>query len=490
MTAAITTLAFALFTALFVWIHMRQSPARDAGAVAAWTCPRCSAPVAAASPRCPACGVPRQVFELVNAAEAPASGESDGGRLHAIVRRDVCIGCGTCVAACPEAGAIRLVDHVAVVDLARCVGHGMCANACPVGGIALSTGASVQRVEVPEVDGTFQSNVRGVYVVGELGGRGLIKNAINEARVAVESIAETLRHESAERSASPASEPCARFRSDPELLDVAIVGAGPAGLSAGLTALAEGLRYAILERGTVADTIRKYPRHKLLLAEPVNIPVYGRLWVTDASKETLLDVWQTIIASTGLAVRVGCEVHDVRRDGGVLVVETSAGPVRARHVVLAVGRRGMPRRLNVPGEERDNVYYEIAEASEFEGTRVLVVGGGDSAIESAVGLANRPGTTVWLAHRSSSFEKAKSRNREQLEKAVAAKKLELLLDVQVREIRSGEVELERNGERIVLPNDHVVIRVGGEAPVAMLDRIGIRRVRKDLPLVPEGPAHA
>lgn len=471
MTATLTAIAFLLFTALLVRAHVQRTGSAAAGVSGAHPtriCPRCKTPLAHAAARCPACGVPWQVFEMVLAREVvdDPSADSDA-RVHAIVRADVCIGCGACASACPEDGAIRMVGKLAVVDRAKCVGHGNCARACPVGGIALSTGAAVQRVEVPVVDRCFQSNVAGVYIVGELGGRGLIKNAINEARVAVDAIATEL--------AGNASR-C----QDPDLLDVVVVGAGPAGLSAGLTALGHRLRYAVLERGTVADTIRKYPRHKLLLAEPVSIPVYGDLWVTDASKETLLEVWQTIIASTGLQVRTNCEVHNVHRENGELVVTSSAGALRARRVVLAVGRRGTPRRLEVPGEDRSNVYYDITEASEFEGTRVLVVGAGDSAIESAVGLANRPGTSVCLANRGATFEKAKARNREQLDKAVAQHKLRLLLHSQVREIRDGEVLLWHDGESLTIPNDHVIVRIGGETPVDFLDRVGVIRVKKDL----------
>ncbi|MBI5504623.1 MAG: NAD(P)-binding domain-containing protein [Deltaproteobacteria bacterium] len=429
-------------------------------------CPRCRTLVPASAVRCPSCGVPQQVFDIVTADEG-AEDSGAGGQVHAIVLRDTCIGCGSCVAACDEAGAIRLVNKMAVVDRDKCVGHGMCAQACPVGGITLSTGAAVQRVEVPLLDSTFQSNVAGVYVVGELGGRGLIKNAINEARIAIEAIAHEL-----------AAEPD-RGR-DPDLLDVVIVGAGPAGLSSGLSALKCGLSYALLERGSIADSIRKYPRHKLLLAEPVSIPLYGELWLTDASKETLLEVWETIIAATGLQVRTGCEVEDVRRHASELLVKTAAGPLRARRVVLAIGRRGTPRRLEVPGADRPEVYYDITEVSEFQGSRTVVVGGGDSAIESAVGLANQPDTTVCLVHRGTSFEKAKARNREHLDQALAQGKLRLLLNAQVREIREGEVLVTCTDGPVVVPSDSVIVRIGGEAPVEFLDRVGVRRVKKDL----------
>lgn len=470
MVTALTAIAFLLFTALLMRGHVKRAVATSPSEHSAGPnapCPRCHAPVPAAAARCPSCGVPQQVFDIVTAGSAAEESGAAGGQVHAIVLRDTCIGCGSCVAACDEAGAIRLVNKIAVVDRDKCVGHGMCAQACPVGGITLSTGAAVQRVEVPLLDSTFQSNVSGVYIVGELGGRGLIKNAINEARIAVEAIAHEL-----------AAEP--DRAGDPELLDVVIVGAGPAGLSSGLTAIECGLSYAVLERGTIADSIRKYPRHKLLLAEPVSIPLYGYLWLTDGSKETLLDVWETIIAATGLKIRTGCEVEDVRRQGGELIVKTSAGPLRARRVVLAIGRRGTPRRLDVPGADRPEVYYDITEVGEFQGSRTVVVGGGDSAIESAVGLANQPDTTVYLVHRGTSFEKAKARNREHLQQAVAKGNLRLLLGAQVREIRDGEVLVTGTDGPIVVPSDNVIVRIGGEAPVAFLDRVGVRRVKKDL----------
>jgi heterodisulfide reductase subunit A-like polyferredoxin len=183
-----------------------------------------------------------QVYEVV--AAPIATGTATGGALRALVRGDMCVGCGTCVASCPEPGAITMRGKLAVVDNALCQGHGECVAACPVGAISVNAGTAANRVMVPELDGAFQSNVRGLFIVGELGGRGLIKNAINEGKIAVEQVAREL----------PPGEPRADGRED--VLDVAIVGSGPAGLSAGLEDLRQGLSYAVIEQGSLSDTVR------------------------------------------------------------------------------------------------------------------------------------------------------------------------------------------------------------------------------------------
>ena len=420
------------------------------------------------------CGIPQQVFEVVAASTVDDTAvQPTQLSMHAVVRGDLCVGCGTCQAACPEPGAITVHDKLAIVDIALCKGHGECVSACPIGAIALSTGASVSRVTVPQVDANFETNVPGLYVVGELGGRGLIKNAINEGKIAVEHVAKMV---------TPSGPTIA------DIVDVVVVGSGPAGLSAGLEALRRGLRYRVLEQGSLSDTVRKYPRRKFLLAEPVRVPLYGDLWVADASKETLLQVWETIVANTGLEVRTGERVENVVRDGDGFSVQTAGGAYRARRVVLAMGRRGTPRRLDVPGEDLDKVFYDIVEMEAFAGRRLLVIGGGDSAIESAVGLANQEGTAVTLAYRGEAFTRIKERNQAKVDNAIASGRVRVLFHTVVREIRSDVVLLDTAGETAILPNDDVIVRIGGEAPFAFLERLGVRIVQKDVPLA--SPAKA
>jgi len=462
----VTTVAFLVICALAITAHVRRSlraPVRR--------CPRCDTTLAGDPVSCPGCGVPLQIFEL-SAAPAVAPREPDGERraAHAVVRADVCVGCGACVPVCPEKGAIRLEGKLAVVDASRCTGHGRCVEACPVGGILLATGGEVHRVQVPDVRPDFQSNVPGIYVVGELGGRGLIKNAINEGKLAAENVAREL------AARGP------RTRATDGMLDLAIVGGGPAGLSAGLEAHRSGLRYAILEQGTLADSIRRYPRHKLVLGEPVRVPLWGDLWIADATKETLLRAWQSIVDATGLQLHTGRRVREVRRHPGGFLLSGDDFAVRARRVILALGRRGTPRRLGVPGEESGKVFYDIIEMDAFRGRRVLVVGGGDSALESAIGLAAQPGTPVTLSHRRRDFPRAKERNVEKMRRAEESGSLRVLRESAVTSIDEDRVTLAVAGEKLVVPNDVVIVRIGGEPPDGFLASVGIAKVEKELRL--------
>ena len=467
-----TSLGFLVVTGIAVWSHMRKSLRGGSTDMAGHaSCPRCSAAVTVGAMRCGKCGAPLQAYELVQVPAAHGAAPSGSGLPRAMVRADICVGCGTCVDACPEPGAITMQGKLAVVDDARCQGHGECVAACPVGAVAVTTGAAVNRVTVPLVDVHFETNIPGLHIVGELGGRGLIKNAINEGRLAVEHIARTLAAEDH------------RAGRVVDAVDIIVVGSGPAGLSAGIEALRSGLTCLVLEQGSLSESVRKYPRHKLLLAEPINMPLYGHLWVADTSKEALLRAWEGIVARSGLQVRTGVRVEQVTREGELFRVESSGGVHLARRVVLAMGRRGTPRKLAVAGEDLDKVFYEIIEMEQFAGRRVLVVGGGDSAVESAVGLANQHGTDVIISYRRSEFARIKPRNQDKLDRAVAAGRIKLLLGTQLREVRADVVLLDGPTGTMIIPNDDVVIRIGGDPPYAVLERMGVHIVQKDVAIL-------
>jgi len=434
------------------------------------TCPRCSARLRGSPDSCPRCHVPLQLFELVSAPIVEHADEASDAPPRALVRSDLCVGCGACVDACPEPGALSMRGKLAVVDPGKCKGHGECIPACPLGAISVARGNATNRVVVPQVDANFQTSVPGLYIVGELGGRALIKNAVNEGRVAAEHVVKL------------AARRRGRHRADAiqSIADMAIIGSGPAGLSAGLVAHRSDIRYLVLEQGTLAETVRSYPRHKVLFAEPLTMPLYGDLWVSDASKESLLAVWERVIARTGLRVLTGQRVRSVTREETCFVINTDNASHRAHAVVLALGRRGTPRRLNVPGEDLPNVFYDIAEMSDFAGRRVLVVGAGDSAVESALGLANQTGTTVTLSYRGDAFSRVKERNRARIEAAIADGRVTALRRSAVKEIRPGMAIVDVDGTTEAVQCDDVVIRIGGDPPNALLEQLGVRMVTKEL----------
>ena len=432
-------------------------------------CPRCGAALAAKMEACPRCGVPLQLFELVSAPLAAPDTDDGDAPPRALVRSDLCVGCGACVAACPEPDALFMQGKLAMVNPDSCKGHGECVAACPVGAISVGRGNATNRVVVPEVSANFETSVPGIYIVGELGGRALIKNAVNEGRVAAEHVVKVAARRRGVEAANGGA-----------VVDVVIVGSGPSGLSAGLVAHRAGIDYLLLEQGTLAETVRKYPRHKVLFAEPLTMPLYGDLWVSDSSKESLLAIWEGVIARTGLRVQTGQHVHQIAREGSHFVITTGDVTYRARAVILALGRRGTPRRLNVPGEDLATVFYDVAEMSDFSNRRVLVVGGGDSAVESALGLANQAGTTVTLSYRGEAFSRLKDRNRSRLDAAAAAGRVTVRLRSQVREIRSDVAVLDVAGTTQIVPCDDVIVRIGGEPPTVLLEQLGVRMVTKEL----------
>lgn len=373
-----------------------------------------------------------------------------------------CIGCATCVKACPEGDVLGVVGGTAVViNGLRCVGHARCEEVCPVGALEVGLGDLKSRADIPLLTEDYESTVPGLFIVGELGGLSLIRNAIEQGSHAVARIAERL-HNQPRRVGST-------------VLDLVIVGAGPAGISAALKAEEKRLTYVVLdkERG-LGGTILSYPRRKLVLTQPTEIPLHGRMRREEYSKEELLDLFQGVLDQHALNVQFGAEVQQVSRNGHVFSVQTAGGPYHARCVVLALGRRGSPRKLGVPGEERSKVMYQLRDAESYRGQKVLCVGGGDSAVEAAIGLARQPGNIVTLSYRKDQFYRIKKKNQDTLEKLIRRGKIRPLMSSRVLEIGPQTVRIEADGREDVLDNDYVLVLIGGEPPYPLLRQAGVR----------------
>jgi thioredoxin reductase len=396
----------------------------------------------------------RETRETARLQEAVEAGLTEPASLHPRIHPARCLNSGACVKACPEQALGIIQGKAQLVNASACIGHGACRAACPHDAIDLVFGTEKRGIDIPYVSPTFETNVPGIFIAGELGGMGLIRKAVEQGRQAIDSIA--------------------KLKDAKFPLDVIIVGAGPAGLAASLAAMEKKLRFVTIEQeDSFGGTVYHYPRRKVVMTAPVQLPIVGKMKFGEVSKEKLLEFWQGVFKQTNLKINLFERMETIKPDGAGFVVRTSRQEYKTRAVLLAIGRRGTPRKLGVPGEEQPKVVYRLIDAEQYRGQHVLVVGGGDAALEAALACADEPGTTVALSYRSEAFGRVKAKNRERLQAYDKAGRIKVLLKSNVKEIGAKNVVLDHDGNRIDLRNDAMIVCAGGILPTPFLKEIGV-----------------
>jgi putative YpdA family bacillithiol system oxidoreductase len=388
---------------------------------------------------------------------------------HPHIDANYCIGCAACTTVCPEGDVLAMLGGKAViVNGYKCIGHSLCAEVCPVGAITMVMASPSMGADMPFLTPEYETSIKNLFIVGELGGLALIKNAINQGRDCIDNIA---------RKAAPFGGP----RRSVDIFDVLIVGAGPAGISASLRAIEKKLNYLTVDEGEIGGTVAKYPRQKLVLTSPVEFPMYGKFKKTEISKEELIEFWHKVIERVDFKFRQGEKVEDIKKgEDGIFTVTTSKIQYRSHSVILALGKSGSPRKLGVKGEDLPKVMYRLIEADHYVNKKILVVGGGDSAIEAAMGLAHQVGNQVTLSYRKDAFSRIKERNSQRIQECMRKGKLKVIFNSNPVEFKQDNVVLEVGGKSQVIPNDYVWIFAGGEPPTAFLKKIGIGFGAQDL----------
>ena len=387
-----------------------------------------------------------------------AAGLTEPSSLHPVIDLNQCIGCGACVKACPESNVLGIIRRKAeLIGPTHCIGHGACKAACPVDAITLVFGTEKRGMDIPFIKPDFETNVPGIFIAGELGGMGLIRNAVTQGKQALNSI-------SARKHGR---------NGNGKLLDVVIIGAGPAGFSASLAAKELKLNAVTVEQETLGGTVSHYPRGKIVMTAPVVLPIYGKAIFHETTKEALLKFWEEVERKTQVKINYRERVEGIVRKQSHFEVKTTKKTYPTRNVLLAIGRRGTPRKLGVPGEESSKVVYRLIDPEQYRGKHVLVVGGGDSALEAALSISEESGTTVALSYRSEAFSRAKQKNRDKVDAASKKGRLKVLLSSNVKSIEEKQVHIEHNGTIGTLRNDAVIVCAGGILPTGFLKEIGI-----------------
>ena len=397
----------------------------------------------------------RSATTLISSQEA---GYFEPVSLHPVIDRNICLGCATCVDACPEGNVLGVIKEKAqLINPSHCIGHGACKSACPTDAINLVLGTETRGVDIPFVQPNFETNVPGIFVAGELGGMGLIRNAIEQGRQAMENITTAV-------STSDSQAP----------YDVVIVGAGPAGLSATLSAQEHKLKYITLEQESLGGTVAHYPRGKIVMTAPAKLPIIGQVNFGETTKEILMDFWKAAKQKSGININTFERMDTVEKADDGFVVTTQKGTYHAKTILLSIGRRGTPRKLGAPGEDNTKVVYKLDDPAQYRNKKVLVVGGGNSALEAALQIADEPGANITLSYRSGAFQKANPKNVVKVDEASKAGRINLVMSSTVKRIGPKDVVLTlKDDSEMELENDGIIVCAGGVLPTPMLRKLGI-----------------
>lgn len=381
--------------------------------------------------------------------------------LYPHIDLNTCIGSAACVVECPEKDILGIVDDKAtVINTTECVGHGACFHACPVEAITLRIGTETRGVDLPHVSQNFETNMKGIYIAGELGGMGLIKNSVEQGYQAVRNIAKT------------------KKSSKEGVLDLLIVGAGPAGISATLEAKRLELDSITIEQESLGGTVYTYPRAKIVMTQPMDLPLVGKVKLKTTNKDELISLWEKAIKDNDLNIHENTKVDSILPvQNDVFKVRTGDGKEYLTHqVLLATGRRGSPRKLGCPGEDLPKVFYRLLDPEIIFDQDILVVGGGDSAIESALLLKDQ--NRVILSYRKDKFSRLKPKNRDKILEAIEDGSITCIYNSNVISIATDHVLIKEEESSNQLPNNLVYIFAGGELPTGFLKNIGIEITRR------------
>jgi thioredoxin reductase/Pyruvate/2-oxoacid:ferredoxin oxidoreductase delta subunit len=394
--------------------------------------------------------------------KAKADGFYEPVSLHPVVDVNLCIQSGACITSCPEKDILGILNGKAVaINTSHCIGHGACFHACPTMAISLCIGTEKRGVDLPHVNQLFETNVPGIYIAGEIGGMGLIKNAVEQGKQVVENISKNI------------------DRGIAADYDIIIVGAGPAGIAASLAAKKLKLSALVLEQDTIGGTVFTFPRKKIIMTSPMDIPLHGKVKLYETSKAELLDLWNEILSKNEIVIREKVKVDTIVFENNHFVVETAGKEkLTCRKVILSIGRTGTPRKLNIPGEMSTKVAYRLLEPELIENQKVVVVGGGDSAIETALLLTEF--NQVILSYRGEAFGRIKPGNQVKIKEAMSLNQIDVRFNTSLKSIEEDHVKIEDllTNEVTRLDNDLVYIFAGGELPTKFLESAGVQITKK------------